>query len=176
MQCAMLTGILHVICFYAKIMKLTLPVQLRKKKHCNKVDKSFLIKAQHAAILQQGVNDMDQPKTNKNVLPYNSFICNRHSPPSYDHYYCYTCYCVVSTIIIFILSCLLEMVILTGIGRCFMVGGPNIFWLSQLHDQPKSHVRSLYTYYVILLCCAKHNQHAKARGVWGHTPQENFKE
>ena len=28
-------------------------------------------------------------------------------------------------------------------------GAKHIFWLSQLHDQPKSHVRSLYTYYVV---------------------------
>ena len=28
-------------------------------------------------------------------------------------------------------------------------GAKHIYWLSQLHDQPKSHVRSLYTYYVV---------------------------
>ena len=53
-------------------------------------------------------------------------------------------------------------------------GAKHIFWSSQLHDQPKSHVRSLYSY---SLCCAKHNQHAKhakARGVWGHAPPGKF--
>ena len=39
------------------------------------------------------------------------------------------------------------------VHRCrkmFYGGGvKHIFWLSQLHDQPKSHVRSLYTYYVV---------------------------
>ena len=48
-----------------------------------------------------------------------------------------------------------------------MVGGPNI-------SAKVSCKKSLY-----LLCCAKHNQHAKhakARGSGGMPPQENFKE
>ena len=54
-------------------------------------------------------------------------------------------------------------------------GAKHIFWLSQLYDQPKSHVRSLYSY---LLCCAKHNPlhvHAKARGPGGMPPRKILK-
>ena len=48
--------------------------------------------------------------------------------------------------------------------------------LSYQHSQPKCDTRIAFTP-ISYVCCAKHNQHAKhakARGVWGHVPQENF--
>ena len=81
----------------------------------------------------------------------NSIVCNQY----------------ISTNIVKLMYTRCFMVLYIGVGRCFIVRGPNFFQLSQVYNWPWSDLRSL----LCLLCCTKH---AKVIGGLGVYPQEKF--